>query len=112
LSVTSATRLQKYSQPPYSVSSDFGQLAASRHLISGADCAIAGAATVLAARPTPPAFKKSRRFMRFPPLCADLSTRNSDLECRFFGSLTANIDQVTEARIPIRSRQNLGPRAG
>jgi hypothetical protein len=29
-------------------------------------CAIAGAATALAARPTPPAFKKSRRFMCFP----------------------------------------------
>ncbi len=31
------------------VSSDFGQLAASRHLISGIDCAIAGAATDAAA---------------------------------------------------------------
>ena len=33
---------------------------------SGLPCAIAGAATALAARPTPPTFKKSRRFMRFP----------------------------------------------
>jgi hypothetical protein len=57
--------LEKYSQPPYSVSRDFGQLAASRHFTSGIDCAIAGDATALAARPTPPAFKKSRRFIRF-----------------------------------------------
>ena len=33
------------SAPPYSVSSDFGQLVGIRHLISGIDCAIAGAAT-------------------------------------------------------------------
>src|SRR5262245_15132117 len=54
LSVMSAMCLQKYSHPPHSVSSDLGQLAASRHLISGADCAMAGAASDAAA-PTPPA---------------------------------------------------------
>ena len=41
------------SAPPYSVSSDFGQLAVIRHFNSGIDCAIAGAA--IAAAPTPPA---------------------------------------------------------
>src|SRR6187401_1475366 len=39
-----------------------------RHLISGADCAIAGAATALAATPRPAAFKNSRRFIPYPPL--------------------------------------------
>src|SRR5690349_3929657 len=34
-----------------------------RHLISGADCAIAGAATAVAAAPTAETFKKSRRFI-------------------------------------------------
>src|SRR5262245_19357015 len=51
----SATRLQKNSHPPHSVSSDLGQLAAIRHLISGEDCATAGAATDAATAPTPPA---------------------------------------------------------
>ena len=51
-------RLPKYSQPPYSVSSDFGQLVGMRHLISGIDCAIAGAATAVeAASPTPADFR-------------------------------------------------------
>src|SRR3954471_6597582 len=61
-------RLPKYSQPPYSVSSDFGQLVGIRHLISGIDCAIAGAATAVeAASPTPADFRNSRRFiLRFP----------------------------------------------
>ena len=47
-----------------SVSSAFGHGRGSR-LHSGIDRAIAGAATALAARPTPPAFRNSRRFMRF-----------------------------------------------
>jgi hypothetical protein len=34
-----------------------------RHLISGEDCAIAGAATAVAAAPTAETFKKSRRFI-------------------------------------------------
>jgi hypothetical protein len=44
---------------------NFGN-ALGKDFTSGIDCAIAGAATALAARPTPPAFKNSRRFMRFP----------------------------------------------
>jgi predicted RNase H-like nuclease len=48
------------------VSSYFGQLAVSRHLISGIDCATAGAATADVARPSPAAFRNSRRFMIFP----------------------------------------------
>src|SRR5262249_41249231 len=67
-SVTAATRRAKYSQPPYSVSSDLGQLAASRHLISGIDCAIAGAAMADAARPIPAACRNSRRFLASPRL--------------------------------------------
>ena len=47
LSLISATRLAKYSQPPYSVSSDFGQLVGMRHFTSGIDCAMAGAATAV-----------------------------------------------------------------
>jgi hypothetical protein len=39
------------------VSSDFGQLQGMRHFTSGDDCAMAGAATALDARPTPAAFK-------------------------------------------------------
>jgi hypothetical protein len=48
------------------VSSDFGQLVVIRHLISGMDCAIAGAAKVAApATPIPVTLIKSRRFMDF-----------------------------------------------
>jgi hypothetical protein len=43
------------SAAPYSVSSDFGQLQVMRHLISGDDCAIAGAAIADAAIPRPAA---------------------------------------------------------
>src|SRR5207248_6909585 len=75
LSVISATRLAKYSQPPYRVSSAFGQLAVYRHFISGFDCAIAGAATAVAARPTPPTFKKSRRFICFPSMFLPIPTK-------------------------------------
>src|SRR5882724_6329828 len=45
------------------VSSDFGKLEVRRHLISGEDCAIAGAATAVAAAPAAETFKKSRRFI-------------------------------------------------
>jgi hypothetical protein len=45
---------------------------------------MAGAATVLAARPAPPTFKKSRRFMRFPFVDAETSTRDNDLKMPFF----------------------------
>src|SRR6202521_53361 len=56
------------SAPPCSVSSDFGQLVVMRHLSSGIDCAIAGAASVAApAAPIPVTFRKSRRFMEFLP---------------------------------------------
>jgi hypothetical protein len=49
------------------VSSDFGQLVVMRHLISGIDCAIAGAAMVAApATPIPVTLIKSRRFIEFP----------------------------------------------
>jgi hypothetical protein len=34
-----------------------------RHLISGADCAIAGEATAVIAAPVAETFKKSRRFI-------------------------------------------------
>src|SRR5215813_10776411 len=45
------------------VSSDFGKLDVSRHLISGLDWAMAGLATAVVANPTPAARKNSRRFM-------------------------------------------------
>src|SRR4030095_12746484 len=48
-------RLERYSGLPYSVSSDLGQLAVKRHFTSGMDCATAGAATAVAARPPAPA---------------------------------------------------------
>src|SRR5688572_26208957 len=52
---------------PNRVSSDLGKLDVRRHLISGADCAMAGAATAAqAASPTPAVFKNSRRFMALP----------------------------------------------
>src|SRR3954469_14056841 len=52
------------SAPPYSVSSDFGQLVGMRHLISGIDCAIAGAAKVAApAALMPVTLRKSLLFM-------------------------------------------------
>src|SRR5215831_14321126 len=63
LSVASPTALAMISQPPQIVSSDFGQLAGMRHLIVGMDCAIAGAATALAASPTPAVLRNWRRFI-------------------------------------------------
>src|SRR5882724_5705350 len=65
------------------VSSDFGKLEVRRHLISGEDCAIAGAATAVAAAPAAETFKKSRRFIvrlllegRFP-VTASISSGGS-----------------------------------
>jgi hypothetical protein len=66
LSVASATALAICSAPPCSVSSDFGQLVVMRHLISGIDCAIAGAAMVAPATPKPVTLMKSRRFIASP----------------------------------------------
>jgi hypothetical protein len=60
------------------VSSDFGQLVVIRHLISGIDCAIAGAANVAAlAAPIPVTLIKSRRFIEFPSL--ELRFRSSQV---------------------------------
>jgi hypothetical protein len=64
------------SSPPWIVSSDFGQLVVMRHLTSGIDCAIAGAASVAApAAPIPVTFKNSLRFMDFLPCCFSLGLR-------------------------------------
>src|SRR5207237_3668241 len=64
LSVASATSLTMCSTAPHSVSSDFGQLAAKRHLSSGIDCAMAGAARVAApAAPIPVTLRKSLLFI-------------------------------------------------
>src|SRR5436309_3019457 len=48
---------------PSSVSSDFGQLAVRRHLTSGMDWAMAGAASADAVTPAPAALRNSRRFI-------------------------------------------------
>src|SRR5436305_794270 len=50
------------------VSSDFGKLEVRRHLISGDDCAIAGAATSVVAPATAPAVRNVRRFIVLTPL--------------------------------------------
>jgi hypothetical protein len=69
LSVTSPTIFAIISAPPCSVSSDLGQLVVMRHLISGIDCAIAGAAMVAApAMPIPVTLIKSRRFIEIPSI--------------------------------------------
>src|SRR5215471_9378955 len=60
-------RLAKYSHPPKSVSSDFGQLAVNRHFSSGIDWAMAGAAIADVASPTPAAFEKFPSFHDDPP---------------------------------------------
>src|SRR5215468_7335510 len=62
LSVASATILARTSAPPCSVSSDFGKLVVRRHLISGIDCAMAGAAIVVAAAPMPAVCNMLRRL--------------------------------------------------
>src|ERR1700726_1686542 len=59
----------------WGTSSDFGQLVVQRHFSSGIDCAIAGAATaVAAASPAPAAFRNSRRVSPLPPfdVCLEL----------------------------------------
>jgi hypothetical protein len=51
------------------VSSDFGQLAVRRHLSSGIDCAMAGAASVAApAAPMPVTLRKSLLFIESIPV--------------------------------------------
>src|SRR5712692_4464328 len=80
---------------------DFGQLAVSRHFTSGIDCAIAGAATALAARPTPPAFRNSRRFMRFLLCFMSIPRRgDNDLKCRFSLSSTDDVEIGTQSSDP------------
>src|SRR5262249_20992598 len=49
------------------VSSDLGKLDVQRHLISGIDCAIAGAATPAAATPSPPAPAVRKNLRRLNP---------------------------------------------
>src|SRR3954470_15957299 len=66
LSVASATYFEKVSAAPQSVSSDFGKLEVRRHLISGDDWAMAGAATAVAASPAPAVLMNWRRFMEGP----------------------------------------------
>src|SRR5574343_192956 len=65
-SLSSLTRRQKSSPPPYTVSRVFGKLEARRHLILGV-AAIAGAAVIRvavpAAAPIPTFFRKLRRSM-------------------------------------------------
>jgi hypothetical protein len=63
LSVSTATFLAIVSAPPQSVSSDLGKLDVRRHLSSGIDCAMAGAASVLAAPPMPAVVRNFRRLM-------------------------------------------------
>jgi hypothetical protein len=76
LSVASPTTLAMTSAAPCSVSSDFGQLVVMRHLSSGIDCAIAGAAMLAApATPKPVTLIKSRRFIEYPSLMICVSLR-------------------------------------
>src|SRR5665647_597837 len=63
LSVASATAFENTSQAPKMVSSDFGKLDVRRHFSSGLDCAIAGLAIAVAARPRPAAPINCRRFI-------------------------------------------------
>src|SRR4051794_26217688 len=63
LSVASATYFEKVCAVPKMVSSDFGKLEVRRHLISGADWAIAGAATSVVAPATAPPLRNVRRFI-------------------------------------------------
>jgi hypothetical protein len=65
LSVAAATFFEIISAVPKIVSRLFGKLEAQRHLISGCDWAMAGAAIVVAAAPTPAVTRNWRRFIRF-----------------------------------------------
>src|SRR3954462_15641222 len=85
-----------------------------RHLISGIDCAIAGAAiAVEAASPTPADFRNWRRFIAFPLCESTLCRRDrSGLNRRFFLAvtgerLTANLTKL----LADAKRKNPGPQA-
>src|ERR1700737_4274753 len=82
-----------------------------RHLVSGVDCAIAGAAIVAPATPTPVALMKSRRFMEFPPL-GDVSVcRRLRLEaCPQHGTSGSGFPCRTE--VPQRKKPGLRRRPG
>src|SRR5262245_60869285 len=69
-----------------------------RHLISGADCAIAGAATALAATPRPAAFKNSRRFIPYSSLNIDAGSREPPLSPvhAFIGGYGRNHDGASQ----------------
>src|SRR5262249_18758345 len=51
--------------------------------ISGGDCAGGGAATVVAARPSPAAWRNSRRFMAFPRVVVSSRPPTRDLPTAF-----------------------------
>jgi hypothetical protein len=90
-----------------------GQLAVNRHLMVGIDWAMAGEATVDAARPIPAAFENSRRFMAFP-----LQSENSADDARtamnnsnFLDCLEASGERKLANGSPIASSPAVQPTA-
>src|SRR3954470_9724406 len=75
------------------VSRLFGKLDASRQLTVAPDCAIAGAATVLAAIPAAAFFRNARRFM-----VASVANRCSCYERRLITDVTSAEDSVPRNR--------------
>src|SRR5262249_30877608 len=85
------------------VSSDFGKLEVSLHLISGVDCAIAGLATALAAATSPAARRNWRRFIKSLP---QVSANRLALRCRPGMSGAATHHDRVRVRIMKASYEN------
>jgi hypothetical protein len=91
------------------VSSDFGQLVGIRHLISGIDCAIAGAATAAApTAPRPVTLIKSLRFIELPSLLV-VSLERADVfeaSCRSFRAFVPRLPSGWNIRFPNARRKS------
>jgi len=79
----SATRFAKYSQRHTEYRAPRGQLAV-YSLQFRSDVRSRARQPPRSARPKPPAFKKSRRFMRFPSVMPDLPREDGDLDALLF----------------------------
>src|SRR5215468_340323 len=88
------------------VSSDFGKLEVSRHLISGEACAIAGAATSVVAPASALPLRNVRRFMMFSlPSIAKLVGAGQQPSAAKSALIIANLEVRVEA-LPCAHRLN------
>src|SRR4051794_28472592 len=80
-----------------------------RHLISGIDCAIAGAATAVeAASPTPADFRNSRRFIGVSPACRRPDAVVTEAHARFLPVTGSRPVPILRNNRPMRNEKSPG----